>query len=106
MRRRPMHVVIVDEELPYPLNAGKRIRSANLALHLAERHQITYLCHRNADPAEARRANDFFRAHGIQTVLVEHRLPSKSGPTFYGRLVRNLLSPLPYSVETHCSAAH
>ena len=26
-----MHVVIVDEELPYPPNSGKRIRTLNLS---------------------------------------------------------------------------
>jgi glycosyltransferase involved in cell wall biosynthesis len=32
-------------------------------------------------------------------------LPGKSGAGFYGRLVRNLLSPLPYSVQVHRTAA-
>ena len=28
--KRHRHVVIVDEEFPFPLNSGKRIRTANL----------------------------------------------------------------------------
>ena len=53
---RPLHVVIVDEELPYPPTSGKRLRTLNLTMRLAARHRITYICHRNSDPDEARAA--------------------------------------------------
>src|SRR6516225_7800949 len=76
-----LHVVMIDEELPYPPTSGKRIRSLNLTLRLARRHNLTYLCHRNADPGETRDAVAFF-----------------------ARLAANLLSPLPYSVASHNSA--
>src|SRR5271167_4689518 len=91
---RPLHVVMVDEELPYPPTSGKRIRTLNLTLRLAKRHRLTYLCHRNADAAEAEEAKRFFTQHGIETVVVERSVPSKSGPSFYARLAANLLSPL------------
>lgn len=102
---RPLHVAVVDEELPYPPTSGKRIRTLNLTLRLARRHHITYLCHRNTDPDEARRAAAFFAEHGIATVVIERAVPRKSGPGFYARLAANLLSPLPYSVATHTSRA-
>jgi glycosyltransferase involved in cell wall biosynthesis len=95
----------VDEELPYPPTSGKRIRTLNLTLRLARRHRLTYLCHRNADAAEARRAAEFFADHGIATAVVDRRVPPKSGPAFYARLAANLLSPLPYSVASHASRA-
>jgi len=98
-QRRRLHVAVVDEELPYPLNSGKRIRTANLILQLARRHRIAYLCYPHADPAETRDAEDFFRSHGIEPVVADRALPEKRGPTFYGRLLLNLLSPLPYSVQ-------
>jgi glycosyltransferase involved in cell wall biosynthesis len=101
--RRPLRVVIVDEELPYPPTSGKRIRSLNLALRLARRHRITYLSHRNADREEARQAVGFLGAHGIETVVVDGIVPRKSGLRFYARLAVNLLSPLPYSVASHDS---
>jgi glycosyltransferase involved in cell wall biosynthesis len=100
---RPLRVVLVDEELPYPPTSGKRIRSLNLTLRLAQRHRLTYLCHRNADAAEARRAAEFFGDHGIETVVVDRAVPPKSGWRFYARLAANLLSSLPYSVATHSS---
>jgi len=102
---RRLHVAIVDEELPYPATSGKRIRSLNLALRLAKRHRLTYVCHRNADPQELAQATAYFRDHGIEPVTVDYAVPPKSGAKFYGRLATNLLSPVPYSVMTHNSAA-
>jgi polysaccharide biosynthesis protein PslH len=101
----PLHVVIVDEEFPYPLDSGKRIRTANLILPLAARHRITYLAYRHADPQETVRAVEFLRSQGIETVVVPRTLPAKSGVGFYARLLLNLLSRLPYSVQAHDSAA-
>lgn len=100
---RPLSVVMIDEELPYPANSGKRVRTLNLTLRLARRHRVTYLCHRNADPAEAARAADFFRDNGVEAVVVERAVPPKAGLAFYARLAANLLSPLPYSVTSHNS---
>ena len=102
---RPLHVVVVDEELPYPPNSGKRIRTLNLLLPLAARHRITYLAYPNADPGETEEAAAFLQSRGIQTVLVRRALPGKSGLGFYGRLAWNLVSPLPYSVQVHGSRA-
>jgi glycosyltransferase involved in cell wall biosynthesis len=103
--QRPLRVVIVDEELPYPATSGKRIRTLNLTLRLTRRHHITYVCHRNSDAREARRAATYFEDHGIATVVVDRPVPAKSGLTFYARLAANLFSPLPYSVATHTSRA-
>jgi glycosyltransferase involved in cell wall biosynthesis len=100
---RRLRVAVVDEELPYPPTSGKRIRTLNLTLRLAERHQLTYICHRNADAEEARRAAEFLKGHGVETVVVGRSVPPKSGPGFYARLAANLLSPLPYSVASHNS---
>ncbi len=98
-----LRVAMVDEELPYPPTSGKRIRTLNLTLRLAKRHQLTYICHRNANAEEAQRAAEFFADHGIETVVVERAAPPHSGPGFYARLAANLLSPLPYSVVAHNS---
>ena len=38
-----MKVVIVDGDVSYPATSGKRLRTLNLMLRLADRHQITYL---------------------------------------------------------------
>lgn len=102
-QRRRLHVAMLDEELPYPPVSGKRIRTLNLTLRLARRHRLTYVCHRNADPAEAVLAREYFKQQGIETVVVERTIPRKSGPGFYVRLGMNLFSSLPYSVASHNS---
>src|SRR5262245_22201131 len=89
----PLHVVMIDEELPYPPISGKRIRTLNLTQRLAERHRVTYVCHRNADPDEAARAAEHFARLGIRTVVVDRAVPPRSGPLFYARLAANLFSP-------------
>jgi glycosyltransferase involved in cell wall biosynthesis len=102
---RRLHVAVVDEELPYPPVTGKRLRTFKLLVRLAGRHRITYLAHRNADPAEASEAARVLAGYGIEPVVVGRAVPAKSGPGFYARLAANLLSPLPYSVASHRSRA-
>lgn len=102
---RPLNVAVLDEELPYPLTSGKRIRTFNLLSRLAARHRVTILCHRNPDRRESIAAEEAFREVGIETVVAERAVPSKSGAGFYARLAGNLMSPLPYSVATHSSPA-
>jgi glycosyltransferase involved in cell wall biosynthesis len=102
---RRLRIVVVDEELPYPPTSGKRIRTLNLLTRLARRHDITYVCHRNADRSEARRAAHFLAGQGIAVRTADWSPPPKSGPAFYARLALNLLSPLPYSAATHDSPA-
>ena len=102
---RSLRVTVLDEELPYPLTSGKRIRTYNLLARLATKHRVTVLCHTNPDRGEQGAAEDAFRKVGIETVVVDRAVPPKSGPGFYARLAGNLLSPLPYSVATHASPA-
>src|SRR6516164_9824859 len=100
-----LHVAVLDEELPYPLNSGKRIRSFNLLTRLAKTHRVTYIAHKNPDPDELREAAKVLRGHNIHPVVVDRVIPPKAGLGFYGRLARNVVSPLPFSVATHTSRA-
>ena len=99
-----MDITIVDGDVPYPANSGKRLRSLNLALPLAARHRITYIA-RCASAAEGAEAAAFLSRHGIEPIMVEEPIAAKSGPAFYGRLAGNLLSALPYTVQSHMGAA-
>jgi glycosyltransferase involved in cell wall biosynthesis len=96
---------MIDEELPFPPTSGKRIRTLNLTMRLAQRHRITYVCRRNADAGEAREAAAYFADHGVLPIVVDGPVPRRSGVLFYARLATNLLSPLPYSVASHRSRA-
>jgi glycosyltransferase involved in cell wall biosynthesis len=100
-----LNIAVLDEELPFPLTSGKRIRTFNLLSRLAHRHRVTIICHRNPDRMESLAAEEAFHELGIDTIVVDRAIPPKSGPGFYARLAGNLLSPLPYSVATHSSPA-
>jgi len=100
---RALKIAVLDEELPFPLTSGKRIRTFNLLARLASRHRVTVLCHRNPDRDEAFAAEKTFRTLGIGTQIVNREVPPKVGAGFYARLAGNLLSPLPYSVSSHAS---
>lgn len=99
-----MDVTIVDGDVPFPANSGKRLRSLNLVLPLARRHHITYIARCNSQ-AEGDAAAAYLRDHGIHPIMVEAPLPSKAGAAFYGRLAGNMISTEPYSVQSHrCEA--
>lgn len=100
-----MNVVIVGGGLPYPANAGNRVRTLNLTVRLARRHGVTLIYHQGDDPAADREGVAFLADHRVRAVAVERQIPRKSGPGFYARLAANLLSPLPYSVVSHNSRA-
>lgn len=100
---RSLRIAVLDEELPYPLTSGKRIRTFHLLSRLADRHRITILCHRHADAAETAVAMPVLQKLGIETIVVPRAVPQKSGPAFYARLAGNLLSTFPFSVSTHTS---
>jgi sugar transferase (PEP-CTERM/EpsH1 system associated) len=92
-----MRLLFLDEEFPYPLNSGKRIRSYSLVTRLARRHAVDYL-------AFGRPADDATRAlaaAGVGVHPVDVELPAKSGAGFYWRLLMNLFARDPFSVTNH-----
>jgi polysaccharide biosynthesis protein PslH len=91
-----LRVLVIDEEFPYPPNAGKRIRSWNLLRRLAARHQITWLCFGRLGSAARQAAADA----GIE-VRVVGELPVKRGTRLFAALLVNCFSPYPYSVDKH-----
>lgn len=98
-----MTVVIVGGSLPFPPTAGNRIRTLNLLVRLAKNHRIIFLCHKNANTDEELQGIAYLNERGIETITVEHQVPSKSGVGFYARLAANLFSNLPYSIASHVS---
>lgn len=105
--RNRIRTVVIDEELPYPLNTGKRIRTYNLLTRLTDRFEISILCHRNVDQNEFEEARAHFETMGVRCHLVPRDLPSQSvlssGIAYYGGLVGNLFSRRPYLVQKNDS---
>lgn len=100
-----MRVAIVDGDVSYPATSGKRLRTLNLMLRLASRHQIVYIGRCAPGSDEQRLAPEFLRAHGIEPMLVPVPVAKKSGAGFFLRLAASLFSSLPYSVASHRSRA-
>lgn len=96
-----MKAVVVDWDVTYPMNSGKRLRTLNLMLALSDRHDITYLSRGVASSNEARVAKDFLGDHGITTVYLDSPVPGKNGIGYYGRIAKNLASRNPYAVDVH-----
>lgn len=90
---------MLDEELPYPTNTGKRTRSFNLYRRLRSNFQIRYVGYGEADSSAIKALS----AEGIEPILVPTKIQSKQGPAFYLSLLTNILSPLPYIVTSHYS---
>jgi glycosyltransferase involved in cell wall biosynthesis len=100
-----MNVVVVTEYPCYPPNSGSRLRIYHLLVRAARRHRITCICRASGGLDEAHAARDHLAGFGIETVVVDDPVAKQSGPLFYARLAANLLSPLPFSVTLHNSAA-
>lgn len=98
-----MRAVVVDWDITYPMNSGKRLRTLNLMLALADRHDITYLSRGVASTDAAKAAKEFLGDHGITTVYLDSPVPGKTGVGYLGRIAKNLLSPNPYAVDVHQS---
>ena len=92
-----MNLLIIDEEYPYPLNTGKRIRTFNLINVLKNYHQISYLAYGNIESE----SYQFMKDQGFNPVYAEPPDRRQSGINFYLKLLANLTSPLPYIVTSH-----
>jgi polysaccharide biosynthesis protein PslH len=96
-----VRVLILDEEFPYPLNSGKRIRSYKLNSRLAREHTVRWLAWGNPED----KACKHFAEVGIEPIAVPRVAPPRSGPGFYLRLLWNLLQSDPYIVTSHYGTA-
>jgi len=98
-----LKVVIVNEGLGYPPKGGNWLRTLNLMLPLARRHEITYVCRGAKDEQAEQIARSFYTENGIRIRVCGEPPADKKGPAFYVRVAANLSSPLPYSIASHRS---
>ncbi len=100
-----MRVVIVNESLPYPADAGNRIRTLNLMLRLAARHEIVYVCRGHDDAPGTAAATEYLQDHHIKVVVADRASQRKRGVRFCARLAANVFSSVPYAAASHNSFA-
>jgi sugar transferase (PEP-CTERM/EpsH1 system associated) len=96
-----MKIIVLDEELPYPLNTGKRIRSYYLIKHLAKNHDVTYYAFGEEDDSY-----NFIKSSGIIPITVSSPVRNKSGLQFYLKLFLNLFSSYPFIVTNQYSSLY
>ena len=72
-----MRVLFLDEEIPLPLNTGKRIRTYNLLKRLASGNDITYIAY--MDTIKEKEAIEHLTQLGIEVVAVK-KIKLKSTP--------------------------
>lgn len=91
-----MNVLVLIGQLPYPLDTGAKIRTYNLLVRLADRHRMTMVCYTfdDSDRAKLEHLRPFFKD------IITVPYPRDRGPMRRNiDLMKNCLSPLPYSIE-------
>ena len=88
--------MVLDEEVPWPPNSGKRIRTWNLLRRLATHHKVHMFTY---GPVSVE-AQSAITKYGFDVTAV-NSLPPSHGLFFGGRLLRNIFSKYPYSVSKH-----
>ncbi|MBS0612592.1 MAG: glycosyltransferase [Proteobacteria bacterium] len=97
-----MRILWIKTELLHPVDKGGRIRTYQMLRSLARKHEVTYLCldDGQAAPDAKQRAVEYC----TKLVTVPFSAATKGGLRFFGELLVNLLSPLPYAVARYRSA--
>lgn len=91
-----MNVLLVDEEIPWPLNTGKKIRTYNLLQRLQKNHTVTYLCYGESNAVLPGCPN-------VAMIALPSPVLEQKGLRFYWSLFVNLFYSKPYIVERHYS---
>lgn len=91
-----MNILIVDEEIPWPLNTGKRLRTYNLLQRLQKKHTVTYLCYGESGTVLPDCPN-------VTLITLTSPVLEQKGVRFYCSLFANLFSSNPYIVDRHYS---
>ena len=95
---RRLRVLVIDEGIPYPPNAGKPYRTWNLLRRLARRHSVSLICYGRPNESGA---PEITKA-GIDLRLVEPK-DTPLGWELYLQLFVNIFSRFPFSVAKHYS---
>lgn len=92
-----VNVLIIDEEIPWPLNTGKKIRTYNLVKRLQKENPITFLCYGDS-------SNVLPDCPNVTLITLPSPILEQKGSRFYWSLFTNIFSPRPYIVDRHYSS--
>jgi sugar transferase (PEP-CTERM/EpsH1 system associated) len=97
-----MHILWLKTELLHPVDKGGKIRTYNMLKELKRRHRITYLTLDDGTAGPAERESALEYCHEL--VCIPHQPREKFTAGFYGELLMNLASRLPYAIKKYESA--
>ena len=97
-QRRKKRVLVIDEEVPWPANTGKRLRTLNLLTELADEFDVALMVHQNGADSGAL---EELRRRRIGVIVADSRLAPKRGMRLAVGLLASLAARLPYSVHAH-----
>ncbi|HUS09702.1 MAG TPA: glycosyltransferase [Pyrinomonadaceae bacterium] len=97
-----MRILWLKTELLHPVDKGGKIRTYNMLKELKREHHITYLT--LDDGSGAADAPTRAKEYCDELICVPHHTRPKFSAGFYGELVVNLLSPLPYFMKKYKSS--
>jgi glycosyltransferase involved in cell wall biosynthesis len=96
-------VLVLDEEVPWPANTGKRLRTLNLLTALAHEFHLDLLVHQSDGAPDGEKE---LRRRNIRVHIADSRLPRKGGVSLPFRIAASLSVGLPYSVYSHKQAGY
>jgi sugar transferase (PEP-CTERM/EpsH1 system associated) len=102
-----MKILWLNAGLLLPLDKGGKLRTWHVMRHLAERHDITYVCF--AEPSQmsaAAPALDGMRQVCSRLETIARADAEKGTWRFYADAARYLIDPAPYAVAKYCSPAY
>ena len=97
-----MHILWIKTELLHPVDKGGKIRTYNMLKELKRNNRITYLTLDDGVASASERSSASEYAHEVVCVPFQPR--QKFTPGFYGELLVNLFSSLPYAIRKYQSA--
>ena len=96
-----MRILWLKTEFLHPVDKGGRIRTYQMLREIARQHHVTYLT--LDDGTAAPDAEALAAEYAAEVVRIPFAPPAKGSIGFYGDLVGNLFSGLPYAVSRYAS---
>ena len=96
-----MHILWIKTELLHPVDKGGKIRTYNMLKELKRNHRITYITLDDGAASASERASAKEYAHEV--VCVPYQPREKFTRAFYGELLVNSVSSLPYAIGKYQS---
>ncbi len=91
-----MKILFLQKRILFPTDTGGKIRTLNILRHLAEWHEVTYLCNVQAEDEPYL---EQMRALGLRLEAIPWNETPRGSLRFYWDLAKNLMSPYPYNVN-------